>query len=137
MPDSMSAPEIVALRQTTAEHSTAEKDMEIIRTEGALATSFKLAAAAAASGGAVGAVKNTYRKRSVSCFLVFPWIRGHRSWMCNASARHSLENVICVILERRLSGAEVQMVPGRCVTPVAFVRIACHVTTCTQLGSLL
>ena len=57
--------------------------------------------------------------------------------MCNASTRHFLENVICVILERCPSGAEVQMVPGRCVTPVAFVHIACHVTTCTQLGSLL
>ena len=59
-------------------------------------------------------------------FLHFHGFEGITQWTCNASARHRLENAIRVILERRQSGAEVQMVPGRCVTPVAFVRIVCH-----------
>ncbi|KAH0833473.1 hypothetical protein J3R83DRAFT_12594 [Lanmaoa asiatica] len=128
--------------QTAAERSAAEKDMEIIRTKRALTTSLAAAAAAAggsgsvagAVGGAVGAGKSKYRKRSVSLFFwCFHGFEDITERTCNTSARHHLASVTRVISEKRQSGGEVRMVPGRCVMPVAFVGIVCHpMTTCVQ-----
>lgn len=119
--------------QSAAERSAAEKDMEIIRTKRALTTSLAAAAAAAGGsgsvagsvGGAVGTGKNKYRKRSVSVLII---IQGIAQWTCDASVRHRPESVIRVTSEKRQSGGEVQMVPGRCVMLVAFVRLVCHTT---------
>lgn len=93
--------------------TTAEQDMELIRTKRATST--------AGANGTGGQAKSKYRKRSVSiakfsCFLSCEAEFFPRSGL--VSGLHLLVNATLVIFEKLLSGGEVLMVRGRCVMPV-------------------
>ena len=74
----------------------------------------------------VRSVAKTSIEREV--YVFFLHFHGFVTETCNASARHRLESVTRVTLEKRQNGGEVRMVLGRCAMPVAYVRISCHAT---------